>query len=34
MHQLYLYPHFLKKLDLSLTGMQNGFLDRYNPYQF
>lgn len=33
-YQNLLYPHFPKKLDLSITGMQNAFSDRYNPYQF
>lgn len=33
-HHEILYHHLAKKLDLSLTGMQNGFFDRYNPYQF
>ena len=31
-HQIFLYLHFVKKLDLSLTPMQNVFFDRYNPY--
>ena len=31
---IFLYHHLGKKLDLSLTPMQNTFFDRYNRYQF
>lgn len=30
---IFLYHHLGKKLDLSLTPMQNTFFDRYNRYQ-